>query len=68
MTDVIAQYRADAERIKAKRDKLKAELNKAIAQGSESGAHGLRKRIRDLDSLHYNLMLAVKEMEESHEP
>lgn len=62
MADLIEQYRADAERIKARRDKLKGELMAALRKGDEDAAFGLRKRIRDLDSMHYNLMLAVQEM------
>lgn len=62
MTDMIAQYRADAARIKARRDDLKAELDEAIAKGDESATIGLRKRVKDLDDMHYNIMQAVDMM------
>lgn len=62
MADLIEQYRADAARIKARRDKLKIELANAVAKDDEAAAYGLRKRIRDLDSMHYNLMQAVNLM------
>ncbi len=62
MADLIEQYRADAARIKARREKLKTELIAAIKRRDDEAAFGLRKRIRDLDSMHYNLMQAVNLM------
>ncbi|MBQ8624293.1 MAG: hypothetical protein IJ424_08015 [Oscillospiraceae bacterium] len=62
MTDLITQYRADAARIKTRRDKIKAELDEAVAKNDEIAACGLRMRIRNLDELHYNLMQSVEQM------
>lgn len=62
MTEMITQYRADAARIRARRDKIKAELDKAIAKGDEIATLGLRKRMKDLDDMHYNIMQSVNMM------
>lgn len=62
MADLIEQYRADAARIKARRDELKAELEKAVAKGDDIATYGLRRRISNLDEMHYNLMQSVNQI------